>query len=208
MERHIMALLKSRRDVPIAEVDVRSEEAYDVLSLRRTIDHPAVRPLVERRAQLQARLEAKRQEREQHDQTMASIERSEQTAIDLAGENWTWPAPYVHAKESLEDVKSQERVILGALEQLSAQIDQEESAARDDIERALNQLRRPAVAAVAAILKRLVEPNQRLHAIERASQRLLQVGRWHTYDPSLEGRLKLIERTGDLLDLATQDSEA
>jgi hypothetical protein len=202
----MMALLKSRRDATVAEVDVQNEESYDVLSLRRAFDHPAVRPLIERREALRQRLEALAQERHQHEQTMANIERSEAVAISIAGEDWSWPAPYIHAKEGLEDVKSQERIILAALGQLSVQIEETESEARDAIENALNQLRRPVVAAVAEILKALVEPNRRLHEIERVSQKLLQTARWHTYDATLEGRLGLIERTKALLDLSTQDA--
>jgi hypothetical protein len=198
-----MPLLRTRPNV--AEVQVPTEADFDVLSLRRTTDHPAVRPLVEKRTQLQSRLESLAQERRQHEQTMASIERSEAVAIAIAGEDWAWPAPYLRAKEALEDVAAQERVILGAIEQLGVQIEAAESQARDDIERALNQLRRPLVAAVAETLRLLVEPNQRLHALERASQRLLQIGRWHVYDPTLESRLTLIERTRALLDLSAQD---
>jgi hypothetical protein len=201
-----VALLRSPRNTVIPEADVQTEVDSDVVSLRRLEDHHVVRPLLERRAALRARLEALGQEHREGQATIAAIERG-QAQLIAEHDNWAWPLEYRQAKERLEDIAAQERAIQAGLGELDETIAQAESEARAVIERALDVLERPHVEAVLEALQGMLEHNAALHRIQTRRQRLTGSARWHLVDGGLANRLYLIQRTRESLARAAAPGE-
>lgn len=195
-----MARLGLRRETTTVEVDTKTEMDYDVLALRRVQDHPAVRLLLERKAKLHHRLGTLETERGALQRAIVDLERSQAQAIAAEGETWQPPLEWRQAQEALKDCEAQTRMVQSGLEPLKRDIERAIAEARVEVEAALNGLRCPIVQRLAAALEGLVPDNQVIHAIERASARLLGVGQWHLFDPGLEQRLRLLERTRLLLD--------
>jgi hypothetical protein len=201
-----MAILKSKREQPGVEVSVQAESDYDVLTLRRLTDHPALRPMMERRQEICARLEACERERAAQKARVADLQHLAARGVAEHGPDWQ-PSALRDAEQALADLAAQEELLQAGLHALDEDIERSSYEARIAVEGELNRLRRPHVAKITEALQGIVEHNAALHAIEAKSQRLLGTGRWHLYDAGLSGRLNLVQRTLHLLDLGETAEE-
>jgi hypothetical protein len=190
---------------PVAEAG--PTPAYDVMALRRVSDHPALQPLVQRRQTLVQRLQALEVDHTRLEVERRTLEHREAEQVAALGAEWN-PAAYRELKHALNDNEDETATVRTGLDLLDQYIDEATSTTRDDIEAAFNRLRQPLLAQVIAALESIVDANRQIHAIEGLSQRLLQVGKYHLYDASLEPRLAQMQRTAYLMELGALGADA
>jgi hypothetical protein len=193
--------LFTRTETPTAESTLAPD--YDVMMLRRLRDHPWLTPLMARRQELSERLRLLTEEHQRLEEARTRYEATAAEDIAALGADWS-PAAYRQLKADRDEVEAEERMVSGAMALLDQQVEETASRVRDDIEEALNRLRKPLVDQVVQALAAVVEVNRQLHAIEALSQGLLHHAKYHLVDGSLETRLALMRRSQHLLTLAAQ----
>jgi hypothetical protein len=176
-------------------------ESYEVLALSRLTEHPLLAALYQRKGEVHEQLNVRARERQRLAEALTALEHREAEQIAALGADWD-PAAYRDLKSQLADVEAEEKMLVGGVAVLDAQIDSLQDSVRDDIARRLDALRVPLVDAVVQALDSITAANRQLHAIEAKSQRLLQHSKHHLYDGGLEHRLALMKRSQHLLALA------
>ena len=186
---------------PVQEVPQETEITYDVMALRRTIDHPALEPLMSRRENLLQRQAALRQEQRQAAAFLHDFEHTR--ALELAEEAPDALAQWGQLKAQVAEADRALGFNEVATRALEEQIDAVVPEVQEDIEARLNRLRLPLVEQVVEHLAAIEQANKELRAIEGRSHILLQQSKPWLVDLRLEGKLKLLRRSLHLLQLAT-----
>jgi hypothetical protein len=196
-----MPLQRPDPEPPVAEGNLETAASYDVMTLRRLTDHPWLQPLLRRRHALGERLRLLTEEHQRLEEALTRYEATAAEELAVLGADWS-PAAYRQLKTDREEIATEHRMVSGAVALLDQQMEEMTSRVQDDIEVALNRLRKPLLDHVVQALATVVEANRQLHAIEALSQALLHHAKYHLYDASLPQRLALMQRTQHLLALA------
>jgi hypothetical protein len=196
-----MPLQRPDHEPPVAEGNLETAASYDVMTLRRLTDHPWLQPLLRRRQELGERLRLLTEEHQRLEEALTRAEATAAEELAVLGADWS-PAAYRQLKTDREEIATEHRMVSGAVALLDQQMEEMTSRVQDDIEVALNRLRKPLLDHVVQALATVVEANRQLHAIEALSQALLHHAKYHLYDASLPQRLALMQRTQHLLALA------
>jgi hypothetical protein len=170
---------------------VETEEC-DILNLSRLSMHPAIAPLMNRRQGLQEKKAALLEAQQQCEAMLRDFERV--NALELAEEQPEISRKRKDLKQQLTDSEDQITLVEAGLTELDQQIDDSMGVVREAIQAEIDALFAPEVEAMVEALQAILERNDRLHAIERCSARLLQTGRLELFNPGLVGWLFRLER--------------
>jgi hypothetical protein len=165
-----------RQRSPVPEASSKAEADFDVMTLRKVRQHPALGPLMERRESLLQRQAAQRQDQRQAAAVLRDFEQG--SALALAEEEPGAMDQWAHLKDQLAEADRQLGFIEVAVRALEEQIDAAVPEVHADIEARLNQRRLPLVTQVVAHLAAIEQANRELRGIEGLSQALLHQSRY------------------------------